>query len=251
MTNTAENGRGTNTPMKKDRLLLVVDAETNHLYHTGILLQRLAYTVYTARTAEEALEIMRITRPALVLTEVALPKMDGVEFLKQIKRNPRMQSVPVIVYTASKEPGMREACMREGCAAFLVKPLDPDALYAAIQKVTEETPRSTVRLNILLRVLIGEQDRVHPDEYITALSDSGMYVSTPRPLPVGARLPMTILLRDDRTRVGVTVLYSFASATGPLRTPGMGVRFDQIRPEDSASIRAFIHELITRDIATA
>lgn len=162
MTGKAAAGPGQKGNERKERLLIVVDGDASHLYYTGILLQRLAYTIFTAKTAEEALEIMSITVPSLILTEMSLPKMDGMEFLKQIKRHPRTKTVPVIIYASPKDQSLREACYQEGCAAYLSKPIDPDTLYAAIQQTTEPTPRNFARLAIRLQVIFGNETAQGP-----------------------------------------------------------------------------------------
>ena len=236
---------------REKRLLLVVDSDAAHLYFTGIVLQRLEYNIHTVKTAEDALEIIEMASPALVLTETSLSTMDGVELLRKIKRNPRTYAVPVIVLTASRDPQVKESCLKEGCAAYLQKPLDHDALYAAIQKATESMPRQFIRLNTCLNVIVGEgkaAEQSSINDSITALSEHGMYVSTPKPLPAGGRVPITILLEDARIKVEGEVLYSFERGKGPLRTPGMGIKFASIQAEDQALIKSFIRKEITKGL---
>jgi len=255
MSDMRANGQGQDANDRKKRLLLVVDGDTSQLYYTGILLQRLEYTVYPVKTAEEALEIMAITMPSLVLTEAKLPNMSGQDFLKAIKQNPRLQSIPVIMYSGMKTPAFIKACETDGCAAYLAKPLDADALYAAIQKATETTPRNYVRVKTSLRVIVGGATSAvagtQGSDFITALSENGMYVSTTAPLPAGTRIPMTIFVQDRPISVECLVLYSFSSNTGPLRMPGMGIKFVQIDPADKELIRLFIGKGITHNIVDA
>lgn len=63
---------------REKRLLLIVDGSISDSFYTSILLQRLEYDIYAAKTAEDALEIMTLTTPSLVLTEIALPRMSGL-----------------------------------------------------------------------------------------------------------------------------------------------------------------------------
>ncbi len=235
---------------RKKRILFIVDDDPSVLYYTGMLLQRLDYSVYTTRMAEEVLEIVKFAVPLLILTEVNLGGMDGIAFLKCIKKDPKMASVPVIVYTASADPSLKHSCQESGCSVFLRKPFDPAELYAAVQKATEEKPRRYIRLRACLPVLLGEengQERAQMD-CITALSEEGMYVSMFKPLPVRTQLPMTLFLGKARIRIQGTVLYSFDTGSGPLHTSGMGVKFAQIKQEDRILIRAFIKKEITQDI---
>jgi CheY-like chemotaxis protein len=237
---------------RKKPLLILVDSDAAQLYYTGILLQRLDYTIYTTKTAEEALEIMNITVPGVIVTEATLSGVSGLDFIKQVKRNPATSSIPVLLLTASAGPLIRENYLLEGCADILVKPVDPDALYAAIQKVTEVTPRTYVRLKICLDVLVGEDTvaaGTRSGDCVTALSENGMYVSTQNPGKAGTKLPFIIFLGTVRIDVQGIVLYSFDRGKGPLRTSGMGIKFLHISPDDQAMIQSFIKKALTADMS--
>jgi len=236
---------------REKRLVVVVDGEGAHLYYTSMLLQRLEYNIHTAKTAEDALELMGVVHPALVLTEISLGGMDGIELLKKIKRNPQTHSIPVIILTSSKDPVVKDACLREGCTAYLQKPVDPDVLYAPIQKATETAPRRYIRLNTSLNVLVGDDKATANsviNDYISALSEQGMYVSTSKPRPIGLQIPITIFLEDARIQVEGMVLYSFKRDEGPLKTPGMGIKFIRIKADDQNLIKNFIKREITKGL---
>jgi CheY-like chemotaxis protein/Tfp pilus assembly protein PilZ len=233
------------------KLLFVVDSDGAYLYYTGVLLQRLEYILHTIKTAEEALELINVALPSLILTDAELPRMSCTDFLKQLKLNPKTQAIPVIVYALSNEPALREACLREGAVAFLKKPLDAELLYATIQKATEATPRGFVRLTTCLPVVAGAEQTggSDPEARVTALSEHGAYVNTDHPQPKGAHVPLTIQLENVSVRVEGKVLYSFDRTNSPLRTPGMGVQFTRIRPEDESVIKNFIEEQLTKDLS--
>ncbi len=241
----------TGTSERKKRLLILVDSDGAHQYYASILLQRLEYTIYTTKTAEEALEIMDISIPALILADANLSGMSGLEFIKQLKGNPRTRSIPVILYSPGSNPSVRESCLREGAAAFLQKPVNAEDLYAAIQRATEATPRTYVRLNTCLDVIVGNEDGTNAamlNDCVTALSENGMYVSTTRTRPKGVQLPITLFLGNAAVKIVGMVLYSFDRSTGPLRTPGMGIKFIRISPEDQTLIKAFIEKQLTDDL---
>jgi len=245
------------TPQSGDRqkrLIIVVDGDNSHLYYTSMLLQRLEYNIHSSKSADDALEIMNVSEPALVLTEITLEGKDGVEFLKTIKRNPRTYATPVIILTAVRDPAMKENCMREACTAYFQKPVDPDVLYATIQKATESAPRQYIRLNTCLNVIVGDDKAAAQSttgDYISALSENGMFISTALPKPIGIEIPITIFLEDSRIKVDGMVLYSFKRGEGPLRTPGMGIKFVHIKPEDQAVIKSFIKREITKGLTMA
>ena len=253
MAETAASQTGAMSGDRVKRTLVVVDSDGSHLYYTSMMLQRLEYNIHSSKTAEDALEIVDAAPPALVLTEISLSGMDGLELLRKVKRNPRTNAIPVIVLTSSRDPLVKEACLAEGCKAYLQKPVDPDVLYAAIQKATESVPRKYIRLNTCLNVIVGDDPAEAPviGDYITALSENGIYISTAKPRPVGLQVPITILLKTAKIKVEGMVLYSFKQGEGPLRTPGMGVKFVRIKDEDQALIRSFIKQEITKGILTA
>jgi len=236
---------------RSKRFLIVVDGDASRLYYTGMLLQRLGYNIYTTKMAEDALEIMNITVPSIVLTDVTLPGMSGLELMKAMKQNPETREVPVIFLTQSLDPSIKDTCLREGGVAVLSKPAEPDVLFATIQKAAEITPRRYIRLSVCLSVIVDNEAAADgaPMDCLTALSENGMYVSTLNPRMAGTELPFSIFLQKFVIRVIGTVLHSYKSGEGPLRTPGMGIRFTQITPEDQATIRAFINRQLMQDLA--
>ena len=234
------------------RLIVVVDGDNSHLYYTSMLLQRLEYSIHAVKSADDALETLNVADAALILAEIALAgEKNGVELLKTVKRNPRTYAIPVIILTASRDPLVKEACMSEACTAFLQKPVDPDILYAAIQKATETVPRKYIRLNTCLNVVVGDDktaEHLSVGDYISALSENGMFISTSHPKPIGIEIPITIFLEDSRIKVDGMVLYSFKRGEGPLRTPGMGIKFVRINPDDQAVIKSFVKREITKGL---
>ncbi|HTG01068.1 MAG TPA: response regulator [Nitrospirota bacterium] len=251
MTEPAGQGGGTPGNDRPKRLVIIVDGDNSHLYYTSILLQRLDYNIHAVKSADDALETLHVAEAALVLTEITLAGKDGVELLKEIKRNPRTYATPVVILTASRDPAVKETCLKEGCAAFFQKPVDPDSLYAALQKATESAPRRYIRLNTCLNVIVGDDkaaEHMSVGDYISALSENGMFISSSHPKPIGIEVPITIFLEDSRIKVDGMVRYSFKRGEGPLRTPGMGIKFVRIKPEDQALIRSFVRKEITKGL---
>ena len=85
--------------------------------------------LYVARTGVEALEILRgdgapriDPAPSLILLDLNLPKMGGIEFLKELRGDPLLKTLQVIVLTSSNEPGDRAAAFKYEVADYIVKP---------------------------------------------------------------------------------------------------------------------------------
>jgi CheY-like chemotaxis protein len=79
------------------------------------------YTVVLARNGQEALDMLGTTRPALVLTDVMMPVLDGLALCRAIQANPVYQAIPVVVMSAILTPPVAEGCRAIG---FLKKPFD-------------------------------------------------------------------------------------------------------------------------------
>jgi twitching motility two-component system response regulator PilH len=235
---------------RKKKLLFVVDSDGAYRYYSGILLQRLDYILHTCKTAEEALELMNVALPSLILADAALPGMGSSAFLKHLKQNPATKAIPVIICSLSDETAVHEAYLREGAVSFLKKPIDPDLLYAAIQKATEPAPRKYIRLTTCLPVVLrdaaaGEQRQ---EACVSALSEHGAFISMTDPRPKGMIVSLTIRLKDIPISVEGTVLYSFDPKNSPLKTPGMGVQFTRIEPRDQQRIKDFIDARLRGDM---
>ncbi len=80
----------------------------------------------------DALEKIKRSAPDLVLLDVMMPRLDGYGFIRELKKDPKMRSLPVIVLTAREM--MRDIFVQEGVKDFVAKPYDPADLYKIIAK---------------------------------------------------------------------------------------------------------------------
>jgi two-component system chemotaxis response regulator CheY len=233
------------------RTILVVDCSTSMLFFLSLLLKRLAYRVVTARSGEEAVRLMDESLPSVVLADVALPAMSGVDLLKHIKARPGCQALPVVMLTTEDDPGIKDTCMHLGCIAYLHKPVEPDLLYRTIQAASESAPRAYIRLHTSLKVIVGDGSLLGGTartEYATALSEAGLFISTRYPQPRNAVTPLKIFLNDREIPAKALVLYISDHGEGSSEESGMGMKFVQIADADRALLRRFIREQLTQAI---
>jgi CheY-like chemotaxis protein len=238
-------------PDREIRTILLVDSSASIL-SLAMLLRRLEYKVITARSSEDALRLMDETVTSIVLTELSLPQMSGVQFLKHIKESARFKAVPVVILTSENDPGSKAACTRMGCAAYLHKPVEPDVLYRTLQSVSESIPRMNIRLKTSLKVIIGDDSMAggaKRAEVATAISEGGLYVRTLYPQPSNAVTPLRIIIGDREVKATAVVLYSHAVGEGTSEEPGMGMKFTEISGDSRSVIRKFIKEQLTGDLA--
>jgi len=233
------------------RTILIIDSSASVLFYLGMLLRRLEYNVVTSRNAEDAMQIMEQSIPSIVLMDSSLPAMSGINLVKRLKDAPLWKTIPIIVLTGENDPGMKDACVHLGCAAYLSKPVEPDVLYRTLQVVSESIPREHIRLNTSLKVIVGDgtvMGGTARTEYATAISEGGLYVRTLYPQPRNALTPIRIFIGNREIHAKAVVLYSFTMEGGPFKEPGMGLKFVEIADSDRSFIRSFIKEKLTHDI---
>lgn len=226
-----DRGRG-------QQFVLVVDGNARDAAGTGMLLQNFGYTVTTVRSAEDAIELLGIAVPVLVLMDLELPGMNGFHLLARIRKDDRFAKIPVIVQTALPDVTMEDRCRQEGCTLYLRKPIRTEDLYRAVQATIERTPRQNLRITTYLRATVG--DGASGTELITVISENGMFIKTLNPREVGAAVPVSFMVNRRVIKVRAAVLYIYRFEDGPNKEPGMGMKFTQIAPED----RQFLHEFI-------
>jgi len=126
--------------MAHERILLVDDNAVN-LKVTTALLSWESYQIATAASAEEALEMIPQVQPQLILTDVRLAGMDGLELARRVKSHPEWRSIPVIALTATPAAEGERWALDAGCDAYLTKPVASPVLREAVRKYLCGKPR--------------------------------------------------------------------------------------------------------------
>jgi two-component system, OmpR family, alkaline phosphatase synthesis response regulator PhoP len=120
--------------MKK---ILAVDDQPQIVRLIQVNLQKAGYEVITAADGEEGLEKIHAERPDLVILDVIMPKRDGFELLREIKRNPDTQATPVIMLTVKAQDADIFEGLKEGAELYLPKPFHPTDLVSLVQRVLD------------------------------------------------------------------------------------------------------------------
>jgi CheY-like chemotaxis protein len=250
MTDLAVNEEGTQMTDRKKNYALLVDGYVRDLFATGMILQRLEYDVFIVNSGEDALRIVDAALPDLIITELSLQQMSGLELLVHLKHDSKTKAIPVIIHTAIGDQKREDHCRASGCAAFLKKPVEPSTLYGAIQQATESMPRQHIRLRTLLPVRVSglAPSDISHTEYVSELSENGIFVHTLSPRPVNAVLPVTMLIHSIPVKVQAVVVYNVALSPGLLKEPGMGMKFVEIKDSDRELIKNFIMGQIMKGI---
>ena len=112
--------------------LLLVDDEPGLREAVQAYLEDSDSSVEVASNARDGWELLQQINPDLVISDIMMPQVDGYQFLKQVREDPRYKSLPVVFLTAKGMTGDRIQGYQAGCDAYLSKPFDPDELVAII-----------------------------------------------------------------------------------------------------------------------
>lgn len=116
-----------------DRVLIVDDNPTN-LKLVAYLVKAQGYDVETASDAEAALASIAANRPRLILMDLQLPGIDGLELTRRLKADPATREIKVIALTAYAMKGDHEKAIAAGCDDYVTKPIDTRALPQIIAR---------------------------------------------------------------------------------------------------------------------
>lgn len=129
--------------METRKKILLADDEPDVLKIVRFRLAKGGYEVVTAVDGREALDLIRQCKPDLVVTDYLMPHMDGLEVCRAIRQDAALQSVPIIVLTASLGVINEDAVLKAGATAQMVKPFDPDELLKKIDELIREASGSS------------------------------------------------------------------------------------------------------------
>lgn len=113
--------------------VLIVDDIPVNITLLKTMLTRTNVGILTATNGEEALEIVRKQKPELVLLDIHMPVMDGMEVLKEIKADPELEKIPVIMVSAYTSAEDIEQSMSLGASGFIKKPVIMDNLISSVK----------------------------------------------------------------------------------------------------------------------
>ncbi|MBA3029039.1 MAG: response regulator [Desulfobacteraceae bacterium] len=119
--------------MNKKTILVVEDNELNMKLLRG-LLKISNYTMLEAFNAETGIETARKFKPDLILMDIQLPGMDGLEATKVIKQNDELKNIPVIALTSYAMHGDKDKAFEAGCTDYITKPINTKGLIETLNK---------------------------------------------------------------------------------------------------------------------
>jgi len=115
------------------RILVVEDNEAN-LCLTRLILQKSGYLVIEARNGAKGVELALQEKPDLILMDIQLPDIDGLETTRRIRVSESDGQIPIIALTSYAMAGDREKALAAGCTGYIEKPINPETFLAKIEE---------------------------------------------------------------------------------------------------------------------
>ncbi len=112
--------------------ILIVDDHAVNLKLVRVILAGEGYEIRTAATAEEALRVLELFKPRLILMDIQLPGMDGLELTRLLKKSDGSKDIVVVALTAYAMKGDEEKARAAGCDGYITKPIDTEALTGLV-----------------------------------------------------------------------------------------------------------------------
>lgn len=117
------------------KTIMIVDDSASMRQVVGIALKGAGYTVIEGRDGQDALNKLTGQKVHLIISDVNMPNMDGITFLKSVKQMPAYKFTPVIMLTTESAESKKTEGQAAGARAWVVKPFQPAQLLSAVQKL--------------------------------------------------------------------------------------------------------------------
>jgi len=118
----------------KQKTILIIEANEMNVKIFNVLLEAHDYNILQTRNGVDGLRMARENKPDLILMDIQLPEVSGLEVTKWIKEDENLRSIPVIAVTAFAMKGDEEKIREGGCEAYIVKPISVSYFLEAIKK---------------------------------------------------------------------------------------------------------------------
>ena len=113
--------------------LLVVEDNTFNMRLIQDILEPLQHEIIEVKKGLDAVQMLHHDHPDVILLDVLLPGMNGIDVLKHIKTNPLIAHIPVVVMTASGDSSVHRQCVEAGCNGFVLRPFTRKVLLDALK----------------------------------------------------------------------------------------------------------------------
>jgi two-component system chemotaxis response regulator CheY len=115
--------------------IYLVDDSATMLMSMEMLLKRAGYTVTKSESAEAAMTALESISPKLIITDLNMPGMNGIELIKTLKQQSKFRFTPMLMLTTESQQSRREEAKAAGATGWLVKPVEPEQLLGVVKQL--------------------------------------------------------------------------------------------------------------------
>ena len=226
--------------MKKK--ILVVDDSPFMLKVIGDMLRKLNYEVTTVDNGKVAFQKVDASRYDMIITDMNMPVMDGLEFTRQVKKHPNCKFVPIVMLSSEEDDEKITMAKKVGVSTFLSKPLNEKQLRTILQMTLNK--RLTPRIPIKFEVFYGEGEMLsdYVASYTFNVSAGGLFLEGTNSLSLGTKLKLKLYLpENDRPICCLGRVAWINDHISPIRSDhpsGTGVEFLSL--EDELRLQNFL-----------
>lgn len=168
------------------QLILVVDDDPEVISIASAILKPENYDVTSAASGPEALELLKLVQPQLLITDISMPEMNGIELLKRIKEDENMKEIPCMVLSANSDKHLVWSAFLFGASDYSLKPIKKNILLKKVESVITHVKRSPdVALETSSLYANGS---LLLDFTVLSISELGMKIRSGFPIPKGTAL---------------------------------------------------------------
>jgi len=237
--------------MEVQRKILIVDDTAMFRELNSIFLARFG-AVVTANSGEAALELIRAERPAVVVTDLNMPGLGGDGLCREVRRDPALADIPVIILTSADSAADRACAVRAGANDIVAKPINRMTLVESVGRFLRASKESGLaRVEVETNVRIRTAD-VEAWGRSTNLSRGGIFVEADAVIPSDTEVELEFQLPEAGPPLQSTARVVWARDGEPQGPrSGMGLQFLAIDRTASQQIETFVferarHELTSR-----
>lgn len=183
--------------------ILLVDDMKNFLDLEKSFLKRAECKIYTAKTGLEAIKVAKTELPDIIMLDIEMPEMNGIEATRILKNDPQTKEIPIVIVTSLDN--MEEKAKIAGCDSFYKKPIDEDTFLGVIQSFIELKIRKFPRVPLNVPVRIKENSSLFQGE-IENISLNGVYLKSDYKPFLGSLIELNFSIPIDGEEKQITTL---------------------------------------------
>ena len=229
--------------MAKPKILLVDDTRLVLELEKSFL--KLSHVdVLTAVNGVEALELIRKDPPDLIFMDMNMPLMDGITCCTQLKADPFLCSIPVIMLTTAGREGDRERASQAGCDDFLTKPIDRREFLEKARQYTDAVDRRDLRIPCQFPVILVIGDTPIGAQ-VMDIGDGGLFLASHEPVHRDTLVRLALYLPEGKPvlrELGgrIAWLNEDGKRVNPTLPPGFGVEFLDLEEAERSALKHLV-----------